>query len=111
MIVTASLTSGNARAVHGMRAATELISEIITLDHTDWETTLSVGDVEYRTTRDGPYPNHQMRISVRPTTGLSALNYTDHDDIAMPMANSYNPNPSLPAVDLVFNGATGTVFP
>jgi hypothetical protein len=74
-------------------------------------TSLSVGDVEFHSTKQGPYPNHQLRISVRPSAGVAALNYTDHDDPQMSIANSYNPKRPLPDVDLIFSGATGSVFP
>ena len=111
LIVTASLTTEVARVAHGMRAAVRLIDEILTLDHLDWETTLSVGDVEFRRTKQGPFPNHQLRLSVRPAAGVAALNYTDHDDPDMTIANSYTSKRPLPEVDLIFNGATGAVFP
>jgi hypothetical protein len=110
-ILTASLTSGIARVAHGMRASVSLTDEILNMDHIDWETTLYVGDVEFHRTKEGPFPNHQLRISVRPVTGFAAINYMDHDDAQMPIANSYNPTRPLPEVDLVFNGATGSVFP
>ena len=35
----------------------------------------------------------------------------DHDDPQMAIANSYNPKRPLPDVALVFNGATGALFP
>jgi Immunity protein Imm1 len=111
LILTASLTTAVARVAHGMRAAVSLIDEVLTLDHVDWETTLLVGDVEFHRTKQGPFPNHQLRISVRPAAGVAALNYTDHDDLDMPMANSYNPTRPLPEVDLIFSGASGSVFP
>lgn len=111
MILTASLTTGVARVMNGRLASVRLIDEIMMLDHVDWETTLTVGDVEFHRTKEGPYPNHQLRISVRPSTGLAALNYMDHDDAEMPIANSFSPKRPLPAVDLVFNGTTGAVFP
>ncbi|WP_103343030.1 Imm1 family immunity protein [Amycolatopsis sp. CA-126428] len=111
MILTASLTTGVARVTNGSSASIRLIDEILNLDHIDWETTMAVGDVEYHRSKDGPYPNHQMRISVRPSMGLAALNYTDHDDANMPIANSFNPKRPLPEVDLIFNGTTGAVFP
>jgi hypothetical protein len=110
-ILTASLTTGIARVTHGMQACIRLVDEILTLDHIDWETTLYVGDVEYHSTKEGPYPNHQLRISVRPSAGFAAINYMDHDDPEMSVANSYNPKRPLPAVDLIFNGSTGSVFP
>lgn len=110
-ILTASLTSDVARVAHGMRASVHLIDEILNLDHVEWESTLYVGDVEYHSTKTGPYPNHQLRISVRPSTGFAALNYMDHDDPEMTIANSYNSKRPLPEVYLIFNGATGAVFP
>lgn len=111
MIVTASLTTGVARITHGLAESVRLIDEILRTDHREWETTLYVGDVEFRRTKEGPFPNHQLRISVRPSAGLAALNYMDHDDPNMPIANSFNPKRPLPDVDLVFNGTTGSVFP
>jgi Immunity protein Imm1 len=111
LILTASLTTDVARVARGMRAAVSLIDEVLTLDHIEWETTLLVGDVEFHRTKEGPFPNHQLRISVRPSSGVAALNYTDHDDPDMPMANSYNPTRPPPEVDLIFSGATGSVFP
>jgi hypothetical protein len=111
LTLTATLTTEVGRVTHGMQESVNLIDEILTLDHVDWETTLSVGDVEFHQTKQGPYPNHQLRISVRPSAGVAALNYTDHDDPQMSIANSYNPNRPLPAVDLIFSGATRAVFP
>jgi len=111
LTLTASLTTDVARVAHGMRESVRLIDEILTLDHVDWETTLYVGDVEYHSTKDGPYPNHQLRVSVRPSAGVAALNYTDHDDPDMTIANSYTSKRPPPDVDLIFNGATGSVFP
>ena len=86
LILTASLTTGVARVTHGMRESVSIIDEILTMDHVDWETTLSVGDVEFRGTEHGPFPNHQLRISVRPSAGVAALNYMDHDDPRMSIA-------------------------
>jgi hypothetical protein len=111
MIVTASLTTGVVRVTHGMPESVRLVDQLLTLDHVEWETTLSVGDVEFHRTKNGPFPNHQLRISVRPSAGLAALNHMDHDDPHMPIANSYNPKRPLPDVDLIFNGTTGAVFP
>ncbi len=111
VILTASLTTGVARVAHGMQASVRLVDEILMTDHAEWETTLAVGDVEFHRTKDGPFPNHQLRISVRPSTGFAALNYMDHDDAQMPIANSFNPKRPLPEVDLIFNGTTGFVFP
>jgi hypothetical protein len=111
LTLTATLTTGVGRVTHGMSESVSLIDEILTLDHIDWETTLSVGDVEFHSTTQGPYPNHQLRISVRPSADCAALNYTDHDDPQMTIANSYNPKRPLPEVDLIFGGATASVFP
>ncbi len=111
MIVTASLTTDVARVTHGMTASVRLIDEILKMDHVEWETTLYVGDVEFHRTKDGPFPNQQLRISVRPSAGLAALNYMDHDDPDMPIANSFNSKRPLPNIDLIFNGTTGSVFP
>ncbi|MFD9889346.1 Imm1 family immunity protein [Amycolatopsis sp. NPDC059027] len=111
MLLTASLTTGVARVTAGRLASVELIDEIMTLNHVDWETTMTVGDVEFHRSKEGPFPNHQLRISVRPSAGFAALNYMDHDDTEMPIANSFNPKRPLPEVDLIFNGTTGAVFP
>jgi immunity protein Imm1 of predicted polymorphic toxin system len=111
LIVTASLTTGIVRVVHGMTAAARLVDEIIETDHVEWETTMSVGTVEFHRTKAGPFPNHQLRISVRPSIGYAALSYMDHDDPQMPIANSYNPRLPRPRLYLVFNGSTGSVFP
>ncbi|WP_158881161.1 Imm1 family immunity protein [Amycolatopsis anabasis] len=111
MIVTAVLTTGSARVTHGMPESVRLIDEILKTDHVHWETILYVGDVEFHSSQDGPIPNHQFRVSVSTTRGFAALNYADHDDPVMPMANSYNPKRPLPEVDLIFSGTTGSVFP
>ena len=112
LTVTASLTTGVGRVTHGMQESVSLIEEILTMDHVDWETTLSVGDVEFHSTKEeGPYPNHQLRISVRPSASVAALSYIDHDDPQMSIANSYNPKRPLPEVDLIFSGTTASVFP
>lgn len=111
LVLTASITTGVARVTRGMHASLRLVDEILNIDHVYWETTLFVGGIEYRTTKDGPYPNHQLRLSVRPSEGFAAINYMDHDDREMAIANSYNSNRPLPEVDLIFNGATGSIFP
>ena len=111
MIVTASLTTGIARVAHGITASEDLVNELVRTDHVEWETTMYVGDVEFHCTKDGPFPNHQLRLSVRPSVGYAALNYMDHDDAQMPIANSFNPERPLPDVHLIFNGSTGSVFP
>ena len=80
LTVTASLTTGIARVTHGMAASTCLIEEILRTDHVEWETTLSVGSVEFHSSKAGPFPNHQVRISVSPSAGFAAINYMDHDN-------------------------------
>jgi Immunity protein Imm1 len=111
MIVTASLTTGVARVADGMPAAIRLVDLVFRTHHSEWETTMYVGDVEFHRSRDGPYPSHQLRISVQPATGYSALNYIDHDDLHMTIANSFNPQQPPPEVRLIFNGTSGSVFP
>jgi hypothetical protein len=111
VIVTASLTTGIARVAHGITASADLVTEVIRTDHVEWETTMYVGDVEFHCTKDGPVPNHQLRLSVRRSAGYAALNYMDHDDAQMPIANSFNPKRPLPEVHLIFNGSTVSVFP
>jgi len=111
MIVTASLTSGIACVAHGITGSVKLIDEILRMDHLEWETILSVGTVEFHSSKAGPFPNHQLRISVRPSAGFAALNYIDHDDPQLVIANSFNPRRPLPEVKLIFNGSTGSVFP
>jgi hypothetical protein len=111
MILTASLTNGIARVAHGMPEAVELIDKVLTINHDRWETTLFVGDIEFHSSKAGPVPNHQFRVSVATAHGLAALNYMDNDDPGMPIANSYNPRRPVPDVDLIFNGTTGAVFP
>jgi hypothetical protein len=96
MIVTASLTTGIACVAHGITASADLVDEVVKTDHVEWETTMYVGDVEFHCTKDGPFPNHQLRLSVRPSVGYAALNYMDHDDAQMPIANSFNPKRPLP---------------
>ncbi|MEV6606511.1 Imm1 family immunity protein [Kutzneria sp. NPDC051319] len=87
------------------------MDEILSIEHSDWESVLSVGDIEFRTSRDGPFPNHQMRVSASPSAGYAALNYMDHDDPEHPVVNSFNPRRPLPDVFLIFNGAIGSIFP
>lgn len=111
MIVTASLSTGIARVADGPAQCRQLIDVVLRTEHVEWETILCVGDVEFRRSSAGPFPNHQLRVSVRPSTGYAALNYMDHDDPVMAIANSYNPKRPLPEVALVFSGATGAVFP
>lgn len=94
-----------------MPEAVRLVNEILEMNHVDWETTLYVGDVEFHSTKQGPYPNHQLRISVRPSSDLAAINYMDHDDPRMAIANSYNPKRPLPDIDLIFSGTTRSTFP
>jgi immunity protein Imm1 of predicted polymorphic toxin system len=111
LVLTASLTTGVVRVAHGMRASAALVDEIMTLDHTNWETILMVGDVEYHQTAKGPYPDNQMRVSVRPSVDYAALSYTANNDPAMSIANSYNPRRPLAGIYLIFSGDTGAVFP
>lgn len=111
MIVTASLTTGVARAARGIAASRHLIDQVLRTDHAEWETILYIGDVEFHTTARGPFPNHQFRVSVRPSTGYAALNYTDHRDPHISIANSYNPKRPLPEARLIFNGSIGSIFP
>ncbi|MCK2240189.1 Imm1 family immunity protein [Crossiella sp. S99.1] len=111
MIVTASLTTGVARVARGLTEATLLIEEILETDHVSWESILHVGDTEFRRSKDGPIPNHQFRVSIRPSVGMAALNYMDHDDPHMPIANSFSRKRPLPDVLLIFNGSTGSIFP
>lgn len=111
-VVTATLTTGSARVTRGMHESTELIDEIMGLEHKHWETILLIGAVEYhQTAKAGPFPAKQMIASVRPSIGYAALNYTDSDDADMPVANSYNPTSPRATAFLVLNGATGSVFP
>lgn len=111
LVVTASLTSGVARVTHGLAASVELIDEILALDHAEWESTLNVGDIEYHTSSDGPYPNNQMRVSVRPAARVAALHYADNDDTDLSMGYSLGLLRLPHEVYLVFNGDTGRVFP
>ena len=111
LVVTASLTSDVARIARGIPESVELVDEILGLDHVTWESTLHVGDTEYHTSRDGPYPNNQMRVSARPTAGVAALHYVDHDDQEVSAAYSYTPTPPPKRIYLVFNGETGRLFP
>lgn len=110
-VVTASLSSGVARVARGMTESVALVEEILTIEHVRSETTLSIGDEEFYSSKEGPVPNHQFRVSVRPSIGFAALNYMDHDDDKLPVANSFNPRRPLPEVNLVFNGAINSVFP
>lgn len=111
MIVTASLSSGIACITRGLTQSSQLVDQILATDHATWETRLYVGDIEYHTSKSGPFPNHQMRVSARPATGYAALNYTDHDDPEMSIAYSYNRQNPPPDVPLIFNGMTGMLFP
>jgi hypothetical protein len=111
VVVTALLTTGAVRVRHGITECTALVEEILALEHVDQETILWVGDVEYHSSKEGPYPNRQMRVSARPSLHCAALSYTDHDDPAVSLMNSSNPRADLPEVYLIFNGETGAVFP
>lgn len=111
MIVTAVLTTGVVLVADGPTESEQLIDQVLQIDHRKWETVMFVGDAEFRSTKEGPHPNHQLRVSVRPSFGVAALNYMDHDDPEMVIANSYSPARPLQQVDLLFNGETGAVFP
>jgi hypothetical protein len=111
LIVTATLTSGVSCVVHGLRGAENLVEEILVMEHGEWETILLAGDAEYFQSSAGPYPDAQMRVSVRPSLGVAALNYSDNSDPVMALANSYNPKPHFPEIYLIFSGSTGAVFP
>lgn len=108
--MTVSLTNGIACVAHGPKEALLLVDRILRTEHTEWESTLAVGEVEYHTTPQGPFPNHQLCISVSPRAGLAALNYMDNDAEESIM-NSFNPAHPLPEIDLIFSGSTGGVFP
>ncbi|WP_410664265.1 Imm1 family immunity protein [Amycolatopsis sp. lyj-84] len=112
LVVTASLSSGVGRVTRGMATSVALIEEILTIEHISSETTLSIGDIEFYGSKEyGPFPNHQFRVSVRPSIGFAALNYMDHDDKEMPVANSFNPRRPLPEANLIFNGVISSMFP
>lgn len=111
MVLTALLTTGVGRVARGMSGCASLVKEILTLDHRDLETTLWLGDEQFYVTKDGPYPNNQMRVSARPTAGYAALNYTDHDNPESSNVNSYNPAGAPAGVHLIFNGDIESVFP
>lgn len=111
MILTATLTTQVGRVACGIIECRQLIDEILHTEHTDWETLLAIGDMQYYSDPKGPYPNHQLRISASPARGVAALSYTDHDDPTMTIANSFNAGELPFAVDLIFNGDTGAVFP
>lgn len=111
LVVTASLTSDVARVARGMHESIELIDEILGLDHETWESTLHVGNIEYHTSKDGPYPNNLMRVSVRPTAGVAALHYVDHDDTDMSASYSYTASSPTFRIYLVFSGESGRLFP
>lgn len=111
VVVTALLTTHVVRVTRGITQCAALVDEVLTLDHVELETTLWIGDEEFHRTKDGPYPNSQMRVSVRPSAQCAALSYTDHDNPTMSIVNSYNPAANPPEVDLIFNGDMGSVFP
>lgn len=109
--MTAALTTGLACVKSGLHDCTRLMDRVLATDHTDWESTMFIGDEEYFRTKKGPFPNHQLRISVDPLRGFAAIAYMDHDDLKMPLAYSLNPRQPAPQVDLIFSGATGAFFP
>lgn len=111
LVVTAALTTGVGCVAHGMQEAASLVGKVLTMDHREWETILLIGDVEYHQTTEGPYPDQQMRVSVRPSAGYAALNHTNNSDANLAIANSFNPTLPPPNFYLIFNGETGAVFP
>jgi hypothetical protein len=111
VVITASLTTGAVRVTHGFPQCQALIEEVLTLDHADQETILWIGDVAYYSSKEGPFPNQQMRVSVKPSAKCAALSYTDHDNPTASIVNSFNSGPDMPEVLLIFNGDTGDVFP
>jgi immunity protein Imm1 of predicted polymorphic toxin system len=111
IVVTAVLTTKSSRVARGYELCVALVDEVLTLDHVVQETIMWVGDEQFHCTKNGPYPNCQMRVSVRPPAHCAALSYTDHDDPSISIANSHNPAVDLPEIDLIFNGDMGSVFP
>ncbi|GAA2977477.1 Imm1 family immunity protein [Actinokineospora diospyrosa] len=111
MIVTATLSTGISRVTNGLSESVSLIEDVLNIEHVDWETILLVGDHEFYTTPEGPVPNSQFRVSVRPSLGIAALNHTDHDRADLPNVNSYNPIHLGRPAELIFSGTTGMVFP
>lgn len=111
LVVTAVLATGIATVTRGEAASHALFETILTTEHTLWETLLYVGNEEFRQGKSGPFPNHQLRISVKPRLGYAAINYQDHEDPVLPNANSFNPAQPPPNVNLIFSGSTGAVFP
>ncbi|OAP29032.1 Imm1 family immunity protein [Amycolatopsis sp. M39] len=111
MILTALLTTGTVQVVDGYDRSVRLIDDILGIEHVDWESTLNVGEEPYYQSKEfGPFPDHQFRISARASLGVAACNYTDNNDPVMGNAISWNPRPAGDAM-LIFNGATGSVFP
>src|ERR1700741_3980936 len=111
VVITASLTTGAMRVTRGFPQGKALIEEILALDHADQETILWIGDGEYHQSKEGPFPNQQMRVSVKPSAKCAALSYTDHANPTASIVNSFNSGPDTPEVLLIFNGDTGDVFP
>lgn len=111
MIVTAVLTTGIGQIAAGMDDAVELVDRILAIEHLHQESILAIGDAAYLTTKQGPYPNCLVRVSVSPRHGYAALIYIDHGDTKMSAARSYNPHTPSPDVDLICNEINGSVFP
>ncbi|WP_418155429.1 Imm1 family immunity protein [Actinoalloteichus caeruleus] len=109
--MTAALTTGSVRVTRGAAESFALIDEVLRTEHVSWETTLNVGDVAYYQSKEGPYPNHEFRISVRPSFGIAACCYIDHDDEDMPFARSWSSQQLSARAHLIYSGATGAVFP
>jgi hypothetical protein len=111
MIVTATLTTQVGRVARGIIECTQLVDEILNIEHVEWETLLVIGDAEFYKDPDAEYPNQQMRVSASPENRVAALSYTDHDNPITPIVHSYNPDRPYYATDLIFNGTTGAIFP
>lgn len=110
-VVTVTLSTGVAQVCKGTAEALKMFEEVLHTEHTTAETVMSIGDEEYLTSDKGPWPNHQLRISASPSAGCAAINYMDHDDPQMTIANSFNPSSDFSGVHLVFNGRVGSMFP
>ncbi|WP_051385978.1 Imm1 family immunity protein [Actinokineospora inagensis] len=110
LTLTVSLTTGIARVAYGIRASVQLIEEVLRLDHDEWESILLLGDRQFYQSKNGPFPDQQLRVTVRPSLGYAALNHSD-TNCDPPIANSYNPRLRAPDLALIFNGSTRTVFP
>ena len=64
-----------------------------------------------RSRRAPGMPATGLPNTYHPSAGFAALNYIDHDDPLLAIANSFNPKRPLPEVKLIFSGSIGSVFP